>query len=58
MTWLLVILLYAPEVTEPVRVERRFPTRALCEQERTHLARQAIPAELSGRLVLWCEEQA
>ena len=55
MTWLLVILLFAPgsdpAVDEAViaRVARVFPTLALCEAERAHLARQ------QRRAVIWCQ---
>lgn len=55
-TWVLVILLYVGDgrVADPP-VEREFPTQALCEQERDHLRKQAIPAGVSGRVVVACE---
>lgn len=54
--WVLVILLYVGDgrVADPP-VEREFPTEALCEAEREHLRRQAVPAGVSGRVVVSCQ---
>ena len=56
-TWLLVILLYAPDSESATRVERSFPTWELCRAERDHLASQALPAGVAGRIVTWCESR-
>lgn len=59
MTWLLVILLYAPGAEFPSSVvHREFPTAALCVQEQEHLIRQALPSGMGGRIIVYCEEKA
>lgn len=55
MIWLLVVLLYAPDIDVPQRMERVFSSERLCRDERDHLARQALPAGMQGRIVVWCE---
>lgn len=58
--WTLTVWLFAsPELeVAPKIVKREFPTWALCEQERDHLASQALDAGLTGRIVLSCEGPA
>ena len=58
MTWLLIILLYAPDQEQPIRVVRAFETKAQCWTEANHLSSQALPAGLQGRIVVACEPRA